>query len=743
MRKISITFITGVILLEILSLHGCSPSKQEKPFNIVLISLDTVRYDALGYTGSHLAQTPNIDALSKQGMVFSGAISTNSLTTPAHSSLFTGRYPTAHGVHTNGIYALPESEYTLAEFLKEQNYATAGFASAFPVSHRFGLSQGFDLYNDEISLLDQEKKAKFRMGSFAQRSAADVANAAISWIKDDLPKEKSFFLFIHFFDAHAPYSPPLQFAERFGKSKKERYAAEIAFIDSQLGKIFSALDTAGVSSQTLFIVISDHGESLGEHEEETHGIFIYDSTIRIPLFFAGGPVLHGKVFEGQVGITDIFPTIVDLLDLPIPENIQGRSLKSILLGARSHHDDIPYYIESFLSSEFFGWSPLIGLRTSAEKYIRAPRPEYYDLVKDPMESVNLYHQESDASRNLEKEFAFFLNSITEDPDKASAHLSKEETDILHSLGYAGAGIDASDLGDYADPKDRIHLFRKMEEARVQIHSGQKVDSALATLKKLEQEDPRNVTLRSAIGQTLIAFERYQEAEDYYRSFLSDYPNFHPALSELGNLLLRRNAWEESADCYQKSLDNNPIQLELYPNLVYALSQMNLKKEAAAILDKALDILPEELTLHAMRGEIALQANDYVVAIKHLSAAHSANPRDLSIAQNYAMAFLASGQASKAISILEPFETQAKDATDFQLLYGQCLAQAGHIKEGMKQFEAVLARKNSPSAYYFLGLCQLKLGNKEEAERFFRQLSKDDPNFEKSRKALEAFQQGQF
>lgn len=170
-------------------------------------------------------------------MIFTGAISTNSLTTPAHSSLFTGRYPTAHGIHTNGIYALPGTEYTLAEFLKKHGFVTAGFASAFPVSNRFGLSQGFDYYDDQISLPEQEQKAKFRMGAFAQRSDEELANAVISWIKEYLAGEKPFFLFIHFFDAHALYPPPPHFIERFGTSKKQRYAAEIAYIDSQLGKI--------------------------------------------------------------------------------------------------------------------------------------------------------------------------------------------------------------------------------------------------------------------------------------------------------------------------------------------------------------------------------------------------------------------------------------------------------------------------------------------------------------------------
>ncbi len=494
-------------------------------------------------------------------------------------------------------------------------------------------------------------------------------------------------------------------------------------------------------SQTIFIVMSDHGESLGEHGEETHGIFIYDSTIRIPLFLTGGPILQGKAFHGQVGIIDIFPTVVDLLGLPQPESLHGISLKSILLGSNSHRKDNPYYIESFLSSESFGWSPLIGFRKPTEKFISAPRPEFYDLKEDPVELNNLYHQRHNEVEDLKKELTTLVDNITEVPIHAYAQLSGEELDILHSLGYIGAGIDTTDLDSRVDPKDRIFLFRKMEEARLQIHSGDDIDSALAQLKKLEQEDSSNLTLRLTIGQTLLALERHQEAEDYFFSLISDNPHFYPALNELGNLSLRREAWVEAADYYRKSLDRNAIQMELYPNLVHALSQMNLMEDAIAIIDSALNLAPEDPVFHSIRGELAMQENDLVSALRHFSVAFSADPQDISAASNYARTLLLSDQASEALTVLRPFEMEGGGNIDFQLLYGQCLAQAGQVREGAQRFEKVLAMKDHPSAHYFLGLCHLKMGNKNEAERHFNRLAKDDPNFKKSREALEAFQKG--
>ncbi len=540
MSKKCYIFAVSVLLIGALQFYGCNFQTGEKPSNIVLISLDTVRAGSLGYAGNQRALTPNIDALARQGMHFTQAISTNSLTTPAHSSLFTGRYPTAHAVHTNGIYALPSSEKTLAEFLKEHGYYTAGFASSFTISSRFGMSQGFDIYNDQISIPQQERKDKFPAIAHSERSATDVTNAVISWIEESLPADKPFFLFIHFFDAHAPYAPPPDFIKHFGTSAKGRYAGEIAYIDSQFGRIISALDNADLRDNTIFIVVSDHGESLDEHEEKTHGIFIYDSTIRIALFFAGGPILQGKSFHEQVGIIDIMPTIADLLGFAAPENTHGRSLKSILSGTSSHLNDIPYYIESFFPYESFGWSPLIGMRKSSEKLIRAPRPELYDLKHDPLEKENLYQKRDDHVSELEQEFTDFLDSITEESADASTQLSREEVSMLHSLGYAG-GVITSDLGERADPKDRIHLYNRMEEVKAKIRKGGNIDASLTELKSLEKEDPDNMILKWAIGQALIAMDRTHEAEEYYLSIISQYPDFTLALNDLTYLLLQREA----------------------------------------------------------------------------------------------------------------------------------------------------------------------------------------------------------
>ncbi len=729
--------VTGFVLLSMI-INGCAPSPQKKPYNVVLISLDTVRADALGYTGSALAQTPNIDRMAHEGFYFTQAVSTNSLTTPAHSSLLTGRYPTAHDVHNNGVYALPASETTLAEFLKEHGYNTAAHVGAFPVSRRFGLAQGFDLYDDRTELPEQEKDAPFRMGAFAQRSAGAVADSAIRWAKNELPAHQPFFLFLHFFDPHAPYSPPQEFIQRYGTSKEQRYAGEIAYVDTQIGRVLSALDELGVRTNTIFVVIGDHGESLGEHGEETHGLFIYDSTIRIPMLFSGGPVPAGASSDEQIGLIDIFPTVADLLGIEIPEGLHGRSFKEIILGKKTNIEDVPYYVESFLSFESFGWSPLIGLRTSSRKLIRAPRSELYDLGTDPHEEKNIYRADAGESQRLEEELTRILQTCTEGKTDARAKLTGEELEQLRSLGYITAGVRQGKKTRLDDPKDRVDLFRKMEEASLNIFQGVDVETSISKLKDLAAEDPENETLQLIVGQALSAAGREDEAERHFRSIIKRFPDLTNAYNELATLLLKKEKWKEAIGFLKESLETDPLQLELYSQLVHALNKMGRSQEAITLIERMLVQYPDEAILHLIRGEMALQAEDYATASHHFGWAHANDPTNSVIAQNYARALLMSGQADRAEAILAPFDRPAENDIEFELLYSQCLAQAGNLKEAMKRFERILSKEDRPPVHYFMGICFLKMGNIEEAKKHFSMLSPDDPNYEMSRKALEIY-----
>lgn len=716
----------------------CGDTSKDSRYNLVLISLDTVRYDALGYTGKALADTPAIDALSRDGCSFTQAISTNSLTTPAHCSLFTGRYPTAHGVHNIGLQSLSQTEKTLAESLKESGYQTAAFVAAFPVSHRFGLAKGFDIYDDRIAVSDHEQETKSRMADiFAERSAGDVADLAITWLNERRSGEDPFFLFLHFFDPHFPYDPPPEFIQRYGTTTKQRYAGEIAYTDSQLRRFLSALERKNSPDRTIIIAFSDHGESLGEHGEDGHGIFIYDSTIRIPLIFRGGPVAQGKSFDDQVSIIDIFPTIVDLLGLPIPKDLHGRSLKALLLGTAEGLEEHQYYIESFVGHDSFGWAPLIGMRTPFAKLIRAPRPELYDHLEDPLEERNLYQVNPGHAQELEDAFTALLRGITQESDETSAQLSGRELDLLHSLGYIGAGIKSAQLGEMPDPKDRIDLYRRLKDARSKLLNNIDIENVLEEFKTLEKEDPSNMTLRLLVGKTLQTLDRTDEAESYYRSLIEEYPEFTLSLNELAALLSKKQDWQDAATFYQKSLELDPTQIELYPNLAFALLKMDRMDESISLIDGALARYPKEPSLHGIRGELAYQTKDYDAALRHFSLAHAEDRGDLEAARNHAKALLASGKAARGVEILRPLASQGENDIEFLLMYGQCLAQAGRFQEGMECFQKVLRMEERPSAHYFMGLCLLKSGKIEDAKKHFSHLDRNDPNYEMSLRALES------
>ncbi len=737
MLKRCVLFIPFV--LAFMSCVTCSDASKDKRYNIVLIILDTVRYDALGYTGKALAETPTVDALARNGCSFTQAISTNSLTTPAHCSLFTGQYPTAHGVHNIGLQALSRTERTLAESLKENGYQTVAFVAAFPVSHRFGLSKGFDIYDDHIAVSDRDQETKSRMADiFAERSATDVADLAIAWLNEKRSGENPFFLFLHFFDPHFPYNPPEEYIHRYGMSANQRYAGEIAYADSQLHRVLTTLEEMSGRDRTIIIVLADHGESLGEHGEDGHGIFIYDSTIRIPLIFCGGPVVKGKSLDDQVSIIDIFPTIVDLIGLPIPEGLHGRSLKALLLGSAESFDDHQYYIESFVGHDSFGWAPLIGMRTQSEKLIRAPRSELYDHLNDPLEKRNLYTLNPGQTQKMEDAFSALLQGITQESDETSAKLSGRELDLLHSLGYIGAGIKSAQLEEMPDPKDRIDLYRRLKDARSRLLNNNDLENVLDEFKTLEKEDPGNMTLRLLVGKTLQTLDHSGEAESYYRSLTAEYPEFNLAWNELAMLLFNKQDWQGAASCYQKSLEIDPIQIELYPNLAYALMKIDRMEESVLLIDRALARFPQEASLHGIRGELAYQMKDYDVALRHFALARAAAPGDLEAVRNHAKALLVSGKTAQALEILKPLALQGESDVEFQLMYGQCLAQAGRFQEGIDCFQKVLRMEERPSAHYFIGLCLLKLGKVEEAKMHFNKLDRNDPNYEMSLRALASY-----
>src|SRR5260221_2662494 len=349
--------------------------------NLLLVTLDTTRADRIHAYGFAGIETPNFDRLAREGVLFEEAVAPAPLTLPAHSSIFTGQYPPAHGVRDNGGFFLDDKETTIAERLQARGYATGGFVGAYVLDHKWGIAQGFQTYFDDFDLT---KYQSLSLGS-VDRRGNEVADRALAWL--DSVRAKRFFGWVHFYDAHSPYDPPEPFKSRYAGHP---YIGEIAFVDSQLGRLLAYLDAHHLADRTVVVVVGDHGESLGEHGEGTHGFFVYQATMHVPLLIrAPYDLMAGRRVADTVRSVDILPTALELLGVNTPEHLDGASVVPLMTGAKQELG-LAAYSEAIYPRFHFGWSDLRALTAGRYKFVAAPRPELYDLQQDPGESHNLY-----------------------------------------------------------------------------------------------------------------------------------------------------------------------------------------------------------------------------------------------------------------------------------------------------------------------------------------------------------------
>ncbi len=469
---------------------GYLPSGVDRTaLNLVVITLDTTRADRLGAYAHPNAGTPNLDALATEGATFEHASTAAPLTLPAHSSLFTGRFPPEHGVRDNGGYFLNDSETTLAEVLKARGYATGGFIAAYVLDSKWGINQGFDTYFDNFDL------SKYRVLSMSaiQRPGNEVVDQALPWI--DQHRDRRFFAWIHLYDAHTPYNPPEPYRSRY---PDDPYQGEISFADSQVGRVVQALRDRQLLDRTIIVVMGDHGESLNDHGEATHGFFVYESVMHVPLMIhAPFSAMQSRRVADPVRSVDIMPTVLDLLNVPAPHvSIDGQSLAPLMVGAKKEMG-LEAYAEAVYPLHHFGWSDLRALRQGRYKLIAAPRPELYDLQEDPREQSNIFPDRqalgdrmlgrlAELEAHFEKSAPAKGQTVEVDPD-AKARLA--------ALGYVGSfvatvGADKTRAG-LADPKDKVHLFNLITRARDIAHDENQFAAAVAILDGVLKEDPES------------------------------------------------------------------------------------------------------------------------------------------------------------------------------------------------------------------------------------------------------------
>ena len=546
---------------------GCAP---RRPTNLLIVTIDTLRADRLGAYGYGLAHTPHLDRLATEGVTFLDAVSAAPITLPSHSTIFTGLFPPAHGVRDNGSYALGPEATTLAEVLQRRGFRTQAFVPALVLARRYGLDQGFDGYDDDLYAEDQPAMFLIR-----DRPAATTATLAEKWLATwnaESPR-KPFFLWVHLFDPHQPYTPP----RRFRTITANPYDAEIAAADDGVGTILEKLRALGELDRTLVIVTADHGESLGEHGEKTHGIFIYDATVRVPLLVRF-PALFSPGTRNALPVrsADLFPSALDALGLPAPADLDGSSFLPELGGsarasrAESGPPARPQYSESLLSEAGFGMAPLFGVRTGGKKLIRAPRPELYALDSDPRELDNLFTAQSRDAAQLDRRLTDLLTTSTRKALPATANpMDRETEEMLAALGYLAPQSERTAQRGI-DPKDGLPLHNLLEDAR-HFCQQEKWNEARAKLEELLRLSPENSSAEATLAMVFTRLLDLESARDHYLRSLALFPQQSRIYVALGRLDLVEGLLEAAEKNFHRALEQTP-------GFVEAISYLGLVAE---------------------------------------------------------------------------------------------------------------------------------------------------------------------
>ena len=493
------------------------------PPNVLLVTLDTTRADHVGAYGASAARTPTLDRLAREGVLFERAVAAAPTTLPAHASLMTGRNPMAHGVRNNGV-PLPKDVPTLATAFRDAGYRTGAFVSAFVLDQRFGLGRGFDTYDDRLDPSvsrgnDELERSGDRTATAAAKWLASVASGPPSVPSSSSPPIPPFFVWVHLYDPHDPYEP----ADSCGRGAASAYDGEIACADAAVGTLLAALDERGLTANTIVAVVGDHGESLGEHGEATHGMFVYDAAMRVPALLKWPAGLSaGTRVSPLVRAIDLAPTLLDLAGVKPLAGATGLSLAPLAHGTTSAPAPATAYGETYFPQLFMNWAPLRSIRDGQWKFIEAPTLELYDLAADPGETSNVATREPERVGRMRRE----LHALDQSESAAAARtgLDRETTRKLTALGYVGGSGSAS-AGDplaRPDPKAMIEVFNLLRGANSALEAG-RLDDASRVARETLTTDRENAFARLILAKAARARGQYADAAAHFRAYLAQVP----------------------------------------------------------------------------------------------------------------------------------------------------------------------------------------------------------------------------
>lgn len=660
--------------------------------NVLLVTLDTTRADRLSSYGNPEPLTPRLDALARSGVRFASCTTASAFTQASHASIFTGTYPTYHGVRINGQAALAAVQRTLAESFAERGYATGAFVGAFVLDGRWGFDQGFAHYDDAFELGAGQQIDL----AGVQRPADQVVDAALAWLGGvNRPVAEPFFAWVHLYDPHAPYAPPEPYASRYGgRGLTGLYDGEIAFADQQVGRLLDWLRVSGLDNRTVVAVVGDHGEALGSHGELTHGYFLYDYALEVPLLLrlpAGAAA--GRVIAQPVRTIDLDPTLLALAGLEIPPAAQGRSLLPLIEGREEASPEYAYS-ESMAPYLQFGWSPMFSLRGTRYKYIDAPQAELYDLQSDPGETVNLIDRERPVAREMRRALEkIHAQASAGAPQTDEANLDAETLARLAALGYVGGARAAAHRGladpALADPKAKLGIYGEVSLAGDLVNRGDYAQ-AVPHLESVLAQDGGVSQAKLLLSTCYQKTGKEAQAKPLLDDILRQDPNDVQALVAMATLLARQGRGDEVLAIARRALAVDERNTQAYQLIGDVHMDRDEASAALPSLRKAVEIQPK---LHRNRQNLAA----CLIALGELDEAEplllgilAERPKFPLARFHLGLLYEKRGDDARAKSAYEEEIAQAGDSVPARFNLGELALRSGDRRAYRAQMERVVA-----------------------------------------------------
>jgi arylsulfatase A-like enzyme/Tfp pilus assembly protein PilF len=598
-----------------------------KPANVIVITLDTTRADRMGFLGSNRGLTPNLDAFARQSAVFTHAYSQAPLTPVSHATIFSGTYPQFHQVLDFPMPLAKDLPFA-PDILHAHGYHTAAFIGSLaldPAGGAPGFDRGFDTYFADFHSREFHEKDRYKT---VERRGEEVVAHALAWLTEH--PQGPFFLWAHLYDPHDPYDPPEPYKTRFNK---EPYDGEIAYVDSVVGKFFKELKARGLYDDAAIAVTADHGESLGAHGEDTHGVFLYDETIHVPLVIKlpkGGELGDepGKKIDNRVELVDVLPTLLQAIGVDVPAEVQGESLLGLMKGdAAEAWRDRPAYSESDYPYLAYGWGALQAMRVGKYLYVQAPHRELYDQVVDAKAEHNLAPQMSAVADTLAGRVDAFRQKTTNKREAAKVTVDASTRDKLAALGYVASSntTTAAAAGQGPDPKDKIATANEIRRINTMFENGRFQD-AIEPLQKLIAKEPGMAILYGKLGGSYMKLHQYDKAVPVLTKAVELDPGLSMAQMDLGRSLLRIGEFDRSVKVFESIVARTPKLLDAQIFLEMAYARDNRLPEAIQQCQKVLEVLPEHYGSYLILGRTLARSGDPAAALPKLEKAIALRPQ---------------------------------------------------------------------------------------------------------------------